>query len=351
MTVDTRTSTRTGAAAGGSRAIDWEWARGHVEAPLRSAIARLDPATHHVCGYHLGYWDVDGLPASGGGKGLRAFLALLSAQAAGVGPGVGVPAGVACELVHNFSLLHDDVMDGDRQRRHCETAWSCFGISPAILAGDGMLTLANEVLAETASPTSGWAIRVLSATTRTLIAGQAADLDFETREDVTLSECLDMAGDKTGALIAGASCLGAVLADAPAWRVDDLAEFGQHLGLAFQGVDDLLGIWGASARTGKPVGSDLRSRKKTLPVMAALETAGPEAEELRDLYFSPRDWTDESLARAVALVEAAGGREWVRDRIGAESRAAHAVIDRMELPEHVRGAFSTLIDDMSERSA
>jgi geranylgeranyl diphosphate synthase, type I len=320
-----------------------------LETPMRAAVDRLDPATRHVCGYHLGLWDADGVPCDGAGKGIRPVLALLSARAAGADPVRAVPAAVACELVHNFSLVHDDVMDHDRERRHRPTVWARFGSSPAILAGDALLALANEVLAEAGSPTTAWAVRCLNATTRRLIAGQEADLAFETRDDVTLAECVRMASDKTGALLGCAASLGAVLVDAPAALALGLADFGQRLGLAFQVVDDLLGIWGSPARTGKPVGADLRARKKSLPVVAALTADGPAAARLHQAYAGDADPDDDWVAEVSALVEEAGGRAWAEHRAEQETAGALDVLDGLALPGDVHAELVALAATLSRR--
>ncbi len=326
-----------------------EEARAHTGPPLRAALDRLDPKTRDLCGYHLGFWDDNGTPTESGGKGVRSALALLSARAAGQPAERGVPAAVACELVHNFSLLHDDVMDGDTERRHRATAWTVFGSSAAILGGDALLSLANEVLAEAESPTTAWAIRCLNATTRRLIAGQVADLDFESRDDVSLQECLAMAGDKTAALLACASSLGAVLADAPSDLALGLADFGEHLGLAFQLTDDLLGIWGSPERTGKPVLSDLRSRKKTVPVVAALESGTDAGRRLRETYLGSETLTEEQLQEVAALVEEGGGRAWVSDAVRREFELGRKALDGLELPEDVAGELDGLARQLSGR--
>lgn len=322
-----------------------------VERPLREALDRLDPDTRLVCGYHIGFWDAVGEPADGSGKGVRSALAILSARAVGAPPEAGIPAAVACELVHNFSLLHDDVMDGDTERRHRATAWSRFGTSSAILAGDALLALANEVLAEGGGPTTGWAVRCLNACTRRLIAGQTADLAFEGRAEVSLAECVRMAEDKTGALLACAASLGAVLQDAPAELAVGLADAGMHLGLAFQLVDDLLGIWGAPERTGKPVWSDLRSRKKSLPVVAALESQTDAGELLAQLYALDRPLAEDDLARAADLIEQAGGRAWARHAADRESRVALDILDGLDLPGDVHDEMVALTDRLSGRDA
>ncbi|MGK5740428.1 polyprenyl synthetase family protein [Micromonospora sp. URMC 103] len=319
----------------------------YVEPAIRALLDRLDAGNRLVAGYQLGYWDADGSPAASQGKGLRPALALLSARAAGAAPEAGAPAAAAVELAHNFSLLHDDVMDGDTERRHRPTAWTVFGVGPAILAGDALIGLAYEALVEV--PGGEPAARRLARDVRALIAGQMADLDFERRDDVTLDECLAMAGNKTAALLAGSCALGALLCGGPATLVDGLSRFGFHLGLAFQLVDDVLGIWGDPRRTGKPVGSDLRARKRSIPVVRALTGGDPAGVALAELYRAPAPLTDEDVARASELVEATGAREWTQQRAWRETEQARAELDALDLPEDVRGELADVADFITGR--
>lgn len=278
---------------------------------LRHAIERLDPTCYAQAAYHLGFVDAEGTPtAADGGKAVRAALALLSAEAAGAPARVGLPGAVAVELVHNFSLLHDDLMDGDAERRHRRTVWSVWGASGAILTGDALLSLAHEVLLDDGGPHAAAAAALLAAGTRQLIRGQVQDLAFEQRTDVTLAECLEMAAGKTGALLSTSAAIGAVCAGAPHDTVTALAEFGSQLGLAFQLVDDVLGIWGDPAVTGKPVFSDLRSRKKSLPVTYALGQDGVASQELAAWLAASGEVDEASLPAAAELVAAAGGHDW-----------------------------------------
>ncbi|GAA2962437.1 family 2 encapsulin nanocompartment cargo protein polyprenyl transferase [Actinokineospora diospyrosa] len=284
---------------------------------LRAAVDSLPEAMRHISGYHFGWWDELGRPTEAdAGKAIRPALVLTAAEAVGGSPTEALPAAVAVELVHNFTLLHDDVMDGDRTRRHRPTAWTVFGLGPAILAGDALLTLAFDVLAASDHPRAQPAARVLSAGVLAVQEGQAADLAFEQRADVTLAECLRMAEGKTGALLACSTTLGALLGGAAPSQVDQFRSFGERLGVAFQLVDDLLGIWGNPTATGKPVYSDLENRKKSLPVVAALTTDTPAARELRELYAGTEALTAAELVRAADLVESAGGRAWARTRAG-----------------------------------
>ncbi|AOS64503.1 polyprenyl synthetase family protein [Actinoalloteichus hymeniacidonis] len=309
-----------------------------VEPALREAVGRLCPQMSVVGRYHHGWADAQGREIDGwGGKLLRPTLAILSARAAGAEPSAGVPAGVAIELVHNFSLLHDDIMDGDTERRGRATAWTLFGVPRAILAGDALLTAAaTELLAAEASGARTATASLMAATQR-MIRGQASDMDFEGRTDVSRDECLRMAADKTGALLACACSLGADLVDADRTLVARLADFGEHVGLAFQFIDDLLGIWGDPARTGKAAGADLHSRKKSLPVVAALNA--PDSAELRALYLRPEPLSNDEVARAADLVERGGGRDWARAEADRHVAAATESLEACDIPDAVRGDF------------
>src|SRR5690242_751251 len=327
-------------------------ARDLVGPAIEAAIARLTPAVHAVAAYHFGFADAAGNPIrSGSGKALRPALALLSARAAGAPPERGVTAAVAVELVHNWSLLHDDIMDNDTERRHRPTAWTVFGVGPAILAGDALLALAQDLLLEDDTLKGAWASRCLSAAVLRLVDGQGEDLAFEKRDDVTLAECLDMAGNKTAALMACACSIGAVHLGAPPTLAMALAGFGAHVGLAFQLTDDLLGIWGAPAVTGKPVRADLRARKKSLPVVAALTSGTPAADQLGALLASPDPLSEDDLLRAAALVEEAGGRAWTETEADNQLAAAGQCLADTQMPADVRAEFAGIAEFITARQS
>lgn len=300
------------------------WSRSTVEPALRAAIDTLPSAMRRIAGYHFGWWDENGHPGEAdGGKAIRPTLVLLSAQAVGSEPDVVVPAAAAVELVHNFSLLHDDVMDGDVTRRHRATAWSVFGLNAAILAGDALLTLALDLLAASGHPAATDGIRMLSAAVQGLVEGQSVDLAFEQRTEIELSECLSMVSGKTGALIACACEVGAAFGGGSPVQVQQIRRFGEHLGLAFQHVDDMLGIWGDPAVTGKPAHSDLGSRKKSIPVVAALISGTPAGYELAKLYHRDQPLSETDLVHAAELIDIAGGRAW--SQIQVEDQLARAM--------------------------
>jgi geranylgeranyl diphosphate synthase, type I len=301
------------------------WCHDVVGAALRAEVELMPASVRRIAAYHFGWTDRHGAPDAGRpGKAVRPALAVLAAKAVGGSPTAAVPAAVAVELVHNFSLLHDDVMDRDPVRRHRPTAWTVFGESPALLAGDALLALAPLALTRYPAPVGATAARWLAEAVLDLCEGQHADLAFESRTDVALDECVRMAAGKTGALLALSCALGALVGGADPERSRRLGAFGHHLGLAYQLVDDLLAVWGDPAVTGKPVGADLVSRKKSLLAVAALTSATPAAEELADLYFRERALDADDVPRVTALIERTGARDWAR------SRAARELADAAE---------------------
>ncbi|MFJ8392574.1 family 2 encapsulin nanocompartment cargo protein polyprenyl transferase [Streptomyces sp. NPDC094144] len=318
--------TRTDAATEGNEAAALlEYTRALVDPHLRAAVASLPGSIRRVAMYHFGWQHADGSPADGGaGKAIRPALVLAATRALGGDPRDAVRAAVAVELAHNFTLLHDDVIDEDRTRRHRATAWTVFGIPDAVIAGDAMLALAQRLLAEDARAVSPRASARLSTCVIELCAGQQADCAFEERspEEVTLDECLTMATAKTGALLGCACALGALYAGADERAVGAMDGFGREAGLAFQLIDDLIGIWGDPAQTGKPVGADLAAHKKSLPVVAALTSGTPAAAELAALYRGAMNTVGE-VSRASDAVDRAGGRDWAQ--VCAADRMARAV--------------------------
>ena len=309
-------------------------ARRLVDPVLRAAVDTLPGAMRLISGYHLGWLDAAGSPTGQGvGKVVRPALVLAAADAFGGRAEPCVNAAAAMELVHNFTLLHDDVMDNDATRRHRPTAWTVFGIPDAILAGDAMHGLAVRLLAEDRHPAAARAAGRLASCVIELCEGQHADCSFETRTDVSVAECLAMAQGKTGALLGCACALGALYAGAEEPVVAAMDAFGRQVGLAFQLIDDLIGIWGDPAVTGKQTGADLVARKKSLPVVAALTSGTTAGADLAELYFGDRPMNAEDVHRASWWIEQAGGREWARTQ--ADQRIAdalhqldHAVPDR-----------------------
>jgi len=330
-------------------------ARALVVPALRDAVDRLDGEyMRKIAAYHLGWLDAEGQPVSGdgvGGKAIRPTLAVLSAEAGGGSASDGVAAAVAVELVHNFSLLHDDIMDRDVERRHRPTAWVVFGEGQAILAGNAMLTAAIEVLVRDGAAGQRSLPCLLSAV-ESLISGQSADLALGSGDEVgmiTTAEVLAMEAGKTAALLACSASIGAIAVGAPAPVVDGLAAYGHELGMAFQLVDDILGITGDAAATGKSSSSDVRAGKRSAPIVAAL-TAGTAASKLlaRLLADGPPT-SDDDVTYATKLIDEAGGLEWAAQEADRRLALALAHLENTAAPAGTTSDLAALARYVVER--
>ena len=273
-----------------------------VDAEMRATLAGRavqdgQQDIYDMARYALGWQDAAGHPTDAAGKGARAALCMLGAEAIDGGPDHlrrAACGAAAVEFVHNFSLVHDDIQDGDAQRRGRDTVWKIWGQAQGINAGDALRELADAALYRAAdagadAATIMDAARRLNRATLRMIEGQYLDLTFEQRLDVEVDEYLAMVERKTGAMMGVSLALGAVFAGAEAERADALDRAGQALGRCFQMRDDWLGIWGDSDTLGKPTNADIRRRKKSYPVLFALREASSEVRRrLLEIYSDPR---------------------------------------------------------------
>jgi geranylgeranyl diphosphate synthase type I len=313
-----------------------------IEPALQLAVDGLaDPQMRLVARYQMGWCDADGRPTGAGGKAIRPTLAVLSAEAVLGTSEAGIPGAIAVELVHNFSLLHDDVMDGDVERRHRPTGWVAFGDGQAILAGNALLTLAVEVLAN-------WGIAgrrslpCLLEATQLLISGQSQDLCLEGDDAVELDDVLAMEAGKTAALLSCAASIGALAAGAPDHITAGLAAFGHELGLAFQIVDDILGVVGDPAKTGKSASSDVRAGKRSAPIVAALRDNSLAARRLRALFEGEPPDTEAEVELATRLIAEAGGLDWAAREADARLAAAVGHLDGLGLVSTAAAEFAAV---------
>jgi geranylgeranyl diphosphate synthase type I len=247
--------------------------RRNVETAGQAELAGL----RQMLAYHMG-WEGEGAGPEASGKRIRPLLVLLCCAAAGGDWTHALPAAAAVELVHNFSLIHDDIQDNSDRRRGRLTVWKLWGVPQAINSGDTMFTLAHLAvlrLAETAAPEVVLqAAQWLQETCLHLTQGQYLDISYEHRHDLALTDYWPMVEGKTAALLSTCTRLGALVAGAAPARLEAYRQFGRWLGLAFQAQDDLLGIWGDADLTGKSAASDLLTGKKSLPVLYGLGLRG-----------------------------------------------------------------------------
>jgi geranylgeranyl diphosphate synthase, type I len=279
---------------------------------IRAAVDGLHPDLARLCGYHFGWCGADGaVIESKPGKFLRAALVMLCGQAVGAAPAAVLPGAVAVEFVHNFSLLHDDIMDNDDHRRGRPSAWVAFGLSDAILAGDALIGLALDQVTRLTGDAGAAATRLLGDALNQMIKGQAADLALDSKPAAEVTAEHYMAATyKTTALLYCCAAIGVRLGGGSAELATTLGEACRKLGLSWQMANDVENIWGDPDVTGKPTRGDLRQAKKTLPVIAALRSRTKAGIRLAGV-FSETAPTDADLYAQAMLIEQAGGREYV----------------------------------------
>lgn len=307
-----------------------------VDKGMREVAAGGEGKLKEMVDYHLGY-DGD----SGGnleGKAVRSTLCLFTTEALGEEPEKALPAAVSLELVHNFSLVHDDIQDDADVRRGKESVRKMWGEDQAINVGDGLKDL--SLLAFSRFDDSGISAEIrlrsiteISKRSLRMIDGQVKDLLYSERENVGVSEYLEMVGQKTCALLEASFYLGGLYAGAED-KLENLDLLGEHLGYLYQIRDDWLGIWGEPERSGKSAKTDLVEKKKTYPVVYALENAeGNSSEKLEEIYSSGQRMGKERIATVREILEEAGGKAGTEKLAEKHWRKAEGIIDDLDLPE------------------
>jgi geranylgeranyl diphosphate synthase type I len=293
--------------------------------------------------YHLG-WEGEGAGPEARGKRIRPLLTLLTCSAAGGEWRDAIPAAAAVELVHNFSLIHDDIQDDSPMRRGRETVWKRWGIPQAINAGDAMLTIAHLTLLRmerTSTPElTLLAARSLQQACLQLTKGQYLDLAFESQAQLSIEAYWQMVGGKTASLLGACTELGAIAAACSEDRRIAFRDFGYHVGLAFQAQDDILGIWGDAALTGKSNESDLLAGKKSLPVIYGMHQNGQFAER----WAAGPIQHNETEAMAQQL-EIEGARQFTQDAAAKMTSKALDALDQA----HPEGEASKALVELANR--
>ncbi len=284
-----------------------------------------------------------------GGKRLRPCLALTACEAVGGKAEDALEAAAAIELLHNFTLIHDDIMDQDEFRRNVKTVHVLLGVPVAVIAGDALFAKVFEAMAANAKRLGLEGARVVelfdavSKASFEICQGQVLDMLFEGRADVSEAEYMRMVSGKTGALLEASMKVGALLGKGEPEQVRALAEYGRLIGLAFQMRDDVLGVAGEQEKFGKPIGSDVREGKQTLIVVRALATAQQEDKSTLLRALGKQDASEAELKTAIDVLKRAGAIDYVTER--ARELIAQAKSKLKALPEsRAREILSELAD-------
>ena len=292
--------------------------RDELLAEISSVIGDDKLPLYNMMRYQLGWVDEQGQPQpSWGGKMLRSALCLLTCEVVGGDWHKALPAAASLEMVHNFSLIHDDIEDGSPQRRHRDSLWKVWGQAQAINAGDAMFALSRLAMLRLATrgvPDTKVlrAISRLDETCLQLTTGQYLDLSYEQRLDIGVKQYLDMISGKTASLFACSIYLGALVGCDNEPIITHLDNFGRKLGMVFQIQDDILNIWGEGSITGKPSAWDIHHKKKSLPIIYALEkSSGQQRETVLTIYQKLR-LDDADVAAIVNILDLLDTRSYVQ---------------------------------------
>lgn len=275
-------------------------------------IGETSPLLEHIAAYHLGWRNADLSPVSGTppnpGKRVRPRLAMLVASALGAHPALAAPVAAAIELLHNFTLVHDDIQDRSHLRRHRSTVWSLWGEAQAINAGDALFASSHLALYEVANrPETAALLPQLAVafdrTTLAIVGGQTMDIENEGDTSVTLERYLQTITGKTSAIVEYSAWAGGIVAGASETQARNLAAFGLATGLAFQIRDDVLGIWNTVAETGKNPADDIRRQKQTPPLIELRRVASASERADFDLWYAEAPSSDEAVSNILALLD------------------------------------------------
>ena len=307
--------------------------------------------------YHLGWSDQQGIPAEAPvsqGKALRPTLCLFASQALAQDITHALPSAAALELIHNFSLIHDDIQDQDRERRHQPTVWHLWGLPKALVAGNAMQSSGDIALLNTGcqGPDTETILKVSELLTDSyleMIQGQCLDLAFESRTDISTEEYLQMIAYKTGSLIRSGLEIGAILSTEDPVTLQAFSRFGNYLGRAFQIRDDFLGIWGDETITGKAAGNDIRRRKKSFPIVLAFSQA--DGEDLKDLrrIYRKKELDEEDVTKVLAILDKVDAQDHCRQITETSAADALTALKRISLPEWAQHEAEELVEFLSRR--
>ena len=276
------------------------------------------PKLYLMMQYHMGWLDENFNKINHyGGKRFRPTICLLTYNSLSGVYDKALPVAAAIELIHNFSLIHDDIEDSDETRRHKPTIWKLWGEAQGINTGDGMHVLSYLAALrlkdrDVSDSRIVDILRILNETVLRLCEGQYLDMSFEEAMDVTVDKYLDMIYRKTGALIRAATEIGALLATENEEIIESFKNFGETIGLGFQIRDDIIGVWEKSESTGKPKASDIINKKKSLPVIHAFEKSSKDQRAILQEIYSKEKLTDSDVETVLKIMEDVGSYDYAQ---------------------------------------
>ena len=317
---------------------------------MRSHLYHREGIAYDVLRYNMGWVDADANPiATRTGKALRPTLCLLICEAVGGDPALAIPGAVSVEFIHNFSLVHDDIQDQDEVRWGRPTVWSIWGKPKALVAGNLLRAVADQALWNLNKQGLDYAVatkvvHLLTESYLSMIEGQYLDVAYEGHSDTGLTEYLDMISRKTGALIRCSVNIGAVIGTKDTLSIKAFQNFGRSLGYVFQIRDDMLGTWGEEKKTGKPVGSDIRRKKNSLPIVHAMaKSKGIQQRRLKSIYAKTHV-SGQDVADVLDIMTTVGSQEYAENLVQEHGSLAMEAIDDVDIPPSNQCEISQIVE-------
>lgn len=280
------------------------------------------PLLQEMIFYHFGWQE----PKRKTGKRLRPMLTLLSAELQTEDISIAYPAAAAIEILHNFTLVHDDIEDNSDTRHGQQTLWKKYGVAQAINTGDYMSSLALAMISHSGSNRPELMMSTFLESSSEVTKGQHEDIKFEKLKTISEQEYLRMIGRKTASLFSASMKLGAISAGADEQIIDKLGEIGHQFGIAYQIYDDYLGIWGDPSKTGKPAGNDLIEHKKSYPILLGMQLDS----SFGEIISSDKQFTPAEITKSIRLLESLGMKGRIADEVNKRLAVGKTELDTLK---------------------
>lgn len=320
-----------------------------IDRTLRDRLSDTNSSVYSLLRYAMGWSDADGTSVSAPqGKALRPTLCLLTCEAICGEYRRALPPAVSLELIHNFSLIHDDIQDRDEYRRHRPTVWKVWGEPIALTAGNVMRIVADTSVEglrgdSVAAADIVTVSKVLTEASLEMIEGQYLDVSFEGRSDIGMKSYLDMISRKTGALLRTPMHVGAIMGTGDPAVIESFRECGRSLGYVFQIRDDALGIWSEEKTTGKPVGADIRRKKNSLPIVHAMSQADRTQRQALEHVYEKESVEDADVETVLDIMDGLGTEAFANSMASEHCDRALERLAEVEIPPRARADIEELV--------
>ena len=327
-----------------------------ISISLKQHMRNENSEVYKLLSYSMGWIDINGNKKNNNlGKALRPSLCLFACESLSGSIGPSIPAAVAIELIHKFSLIHDDIQDKDEFRYNQATLWTIWGVPKALIAGNVLRIIADQCLEKlvangTEIDRALFVIEILTQSYLEMIEGQYLDIYYEGSPGISIEEYMNMIKNKTGALIKSSLQIGAVIGTQNIDIINAFSECGSSIGYLFQIRDDILGVWGESKNTGKPVGSDIKMKKNSFPICYAISNAKNKTKKFLIDKYSKKSITDNDVIEILDVLESLKIKKHAEDITDYHAERAIKALKQKNIPCSTIKEIENLVDFLSTRN-